>query len=207
MGPAPLSSKRVPTQAPRSVISSANFSKISTKRNNIRLYKYHLHQSSVLDSFRANFYERPERPPAWESTMRVGVPTEIKVHEYRVGLTPNGARELTAHGHEVVVQKGAGVGAGFTDEQYVDAGATILPDAAAVFEAAEMIVKVKEPQPSETAMLTADHVLFTYLHLAPDPVQAEGCANRAAPRSPMKRSPTAMAACLCCARCQRSLAG
>jgi len=106
--------------------------------------------------------------------MRVGVPTEIKVHEYRVGLTPNGAHELVAHGHEVVVQKDAGVGAGFTDEQYVAAGARILPDAAAVFEAAEMIVKVKEPQPSETAMLTADHVLFTYLHLAPDPVQAEG---------------------------------
>lgn len=106
--------------------------------------------------------------------MRIGVPTEIKVHEYRVGLTPNGARELIAHGHEVVVQDGAGDGAGFGNDQYTAAGARILPDAPAVFDAADMIVKVKEPQPSETAMLTPKHTLFTYLHLAPDPVQAEG---------------------------------
>jgi len=106
--------------------------------------------------------------------MRIGVPTEIKTREYRVGLTPNGARELVGHGHEVFVQDGAGLGAGFTNEQYVEAGAEILADAKAVFEAGELIVKVKEPQPSETALLTEAHTLFTYLHLAPDPVQAEG---------------------------------
>jgi len=106
--------------------------------------------------------------------MRIGVPTEIKNHEYRVGLTPNGARELAAHGHQVVVQDGAGLGAGFSNQEYIDAGAAILPDAASVFGDAELIVKVKEPQPSETAMLTPQHTLFTYLHLAPDPVQAEG---------------------------------
>ena len=106
--------------------------------------------------------------------MRIGVPSEIKVHEYRVGLTPNGARELVAHGHDVVVQDGAGTGAGFSNEEYTTAGAEILPDAKAVFDAADMIVKVKEPQPSETAMLRGNQTLFTYLHLAPDPVQAEG---------------------------------
>jgi len=106
--------------------------------------------------------------------MRIGVPTEIKNHEYRVGLTPNGARELIAHGHEVVVQTDAGLGAGFTNEEYLDAGATLLDGAEAVFDEAELIVKVKEPQPSETAMLREDQTLFTFLHLAPDPVQAEG---------------------------------
>ncbi len=106
--------------------------------------------------------------------MRVGVPTEIKVHEYRVGMTPNGARELVANGHEVVLQDGAGDGAGFSNAEYEAAGATILADAKAVFDAADMIVKVKEPQPVETAMLRAEQTLFTYLHLAPDPVQAEG---------------------------------
>ena len=106
--------------------------------------------------------------------MRIGVPTEIKNHEYRVGLTPNGARELIGHGHQVVVQKDAGLGAGFTNEEYEEAGVTLLADAEAVFGDAELIVKVKEPQPSETAMLREDQTLFTFLHLAPDPVQAEG---------------------------------
>ena len=106
--------------------------------------------------------------------MRIGAPKEIKVRENRVGLTPNGAAELVRAGHEVVVEKDAGANIGFTDAMYVAAGAKILPDAASVFGEAEMIVKVKEPQPSETAMLTKDHVLFTYLHLAPDPVQTEG---------------------------------
>ncbi|MBH9553781.1 alanine dehydrogenase [Inhella gelatinilytica] len=106
--------------------------------------------------------------------MRIGVPTEIKNHEYRVGLTPPSVRELVAAGHEVVLQAGAGKGIGCPDEEYVAAGARILPDAAAVFAEADMIVKVKEPQPSETAMLKKGQLLFTYLHLAPDPVQAEG---------------------------------
>jgi alanine dehydrogenase len=106
--------------------------------------------------------------------MRVGVPTEIKNNEYRVGLTPAAVAELTRAGHEVVVQSGAGLGVDFTDEAYAAAGARILPDAPAVFAAAQMIVKVKEPQPSEVAMLRPDHLLFTYLHLAADKPQTEG---------------------------------
>ncbi len=106
--------------------------------------------------------------------MRVGVPKEIKNHEYRVGLTPGSVAELTAAGHVVNVQTGAGLGIDFADSDYVAVGATILPDAASVFAASDMIVKVKEPQPSEIAMLESRHTLFTYLHLAPDPEQAKG---------------------------------
>jgi alanine dehydrogenase len=106
--------------------------------------------------------------------MRIGVPTEIKNNEYRVGLTPAAAAELSRAGHEVLVQSRAGCGVDFDDAVYTAAGARILPDAEAVFDAAEMIVKVKEPQPSEIAMLRADHVLFTYLHLAADRPQTEG---------------------------------
>ncbi|HXZ51224.1 MAG TPA: alanine dehydrogenase [Burkholderiales bacterium] len=100
--------------------------------------------------------------------MRVGVPREVKVHEYRVGLTPTSVRELTAHGHEVLVERGAGAGIGAADAAYERAGARIVDDA---FEA-ELIVKVKEPQAAERRRLRADQVLFTYLHLAPDPEQA-----------------------------------
>ncbi len=103
--------------------------------------------------------------------MRVGTVTEIKNHEYRVGLTPESARELVAHGHEVWVQSGAGLGIGATDAAYQAAGAVIQPDAAAVFAGAEMIVKVKEPQAVERAQLREGQVLYTYLHLAPDPEQ------------------------------------
>jgi alanine dehydrogenase len=106
--------------------------------------------------------------------MRVGVPTEIKNNEYRVGLTPAAVAELTRAGHEVVVQSGAGLGVDFEDSAYEAVGATILPDAAAVFVAADMIVKVKEPQAREVAMLRPDHLLFTYLHLAADKPQTEG---------------------------------
>jgi NAD/NADP transhydrogenase alpha subunit len=106
--------------------------------------------------------------------MRVGVPKEIKNHEYRVGLTPGSVAELVAAGHEVVVETQAGMGIDFSDAAYVQAGATILPDAAAVFAGADMIVKVKEPQPQEIAMLEPRHLLFTYLHLAADKPQAEG---------------------------------
>jgi alanine dehydrogenase len=106
--------------------------------------------------------------------MRVGVPTEIKNNEYRVGLTPAAVAELTRAGHEVLVQSGAGLGVDFADSAYEAAGAAILPDAAAVFDAAQMIVKVKEPQAREVAMLRPDHVLFTYLHLAADKPQTEG---------------------------------
>jgi alanine dehydrogenase len=106
--------------------------------------------------------------------MRIGVPTEIKKQESRVGLTPESVGELVRAGHEVAIQDGAGLGSGFQNEDYTAVGAKILPDADAVFKAAELIVKVKEPQPEETARLTPEHTLFTYLHLAPDPVQAEG---------------------------------
>jgi alanine dehydrogenase len=101
--------------------------------------------------------------------MLIGVPKEIKSHEYRVGLTPASVRELCMHGHGVLVQSGAGAAIGLSDEDYRAAGATLLADAASVFAQAEMIVKVKEPQPSELAMLRAGQVLYTYLHLAPDP--------------------------------------
>ena len=106
--------------------------------------------------------------------MRVGVPREIKPDEYRVGLPPTAVREYVAHGHEVLVEAGAGEGAGYSDALYVRAGATIMPTAEAVFAGAQLIVKVKEPQAVEWARLTEQHILFTYLHLAPDPAQADG---------------------------------
>ncbi|HEV2230392.1 MAG TPA: alanine dehydrogenase [Steroidobacteraceae bacterium] len=106
--------------------------------------------------------------------MRIGVPREIKVHEYRVGLVPAGVRELTAAGHEVLVETGAGNGIGVDDGQFRAAGAAIAANAAEVFQRAEMVIKVKEPQPAECAMLHPGQVLFTYLHLAADPEQARG---------------------------------
>lgn len=106
--------------------------------------------------------------------MRVGVPKEVKVHEYRVGLVPGAVRELVLHGHEVLVETGAGSAIGFPDEAYAAAGARIVPDAATVFATAELVVKVKEPQPHEWAQLRPGQVLFAYLHLAPDRAQAEG---------------------------------
>ena len=101
--------------------------------------------------------------------MLIGVPKEIKNHEYRVGLTPASVRELTAHGHEVLVQSGAGLAIGLTDEQYEAAGAQLAAAASEIFSRAEMIVKVKEPQPEEVSLLRPEVTLFTYLHLAPVP--------------------------------------
>ena len=106
--------------------------------------------------------------------MRIGVPKEIKNHEYRVGLTPASVAELVHAGHEVLVETKAGTGIDFDDEAYVRVGAKIAPDAAAVFAGSDMIVKVKEPQPQEIALLEPRHILFTYLHLAADKPQAEG---------------------------------
>ena len=103
--------------------------------------------------------------------MRIGVPSEIKVHEYRVGLIPSSVQELVHHGHEVVVQAGAGLGAGLTDDDYVAAGATILGTAEEVFAQADMIVKVKEPLAEERKRLRKGQILYTYLHLAPDAPQ------------------------------------
>jgi len=104
--------------------------------------------------------------------MLVGLPREIKDNEFRVGLTPASVRELKAHGHQVLVEKGAGAGIDAPDEAYIKAGAEIVDTAAEVFKRAEMIVKVKEPQPQECKMLRPGQILFTYLHLAPDPEQA-----------------------------------
>ncbi|MBU9627701.1 alanine dehydrogenase [Burkholderia multivorans] len=104
--------------------------------------------------------------------MLIGVPKEIKNHEYRVGLTPAGARELTRHGHKVLVQRGAGTAIGLLDDDYAAAGAALCHGAEEVFARADMIVKVKEPQPAECAMLRRGQVLYAYLHLAPDPEQA-----------------------------------
>ncbi|MFC0808367.1 MULTISPECIES: alanine dehydrogenase [Sinorhizobium] len=106
--------------------------------------------------------------------MRVGCPKEIKNHEYRVGLTPGSVREYVAHGHEVIVETKAGAGIGADDDSYRAAGARIVPTAREVFEKADMIVKVKEPQPSEWAQLREGQILYTYLHLAPDPEQTQG---------------------------------
>ena len=103
--------------------------------------------------------------------MLVGVPKEIKNHEYRVGMTPAGVRELVRYGHEVLVETMAGAAIGMEDEDYQRVGAKIADNAEEVFAAADMIVKVKEPQPEECRMLREDQVLFTYLHLAPDPEQ------------------------------------
>ena len=112
--------------------------------------------------------------------MLIGVPKEIKNHEYRIGLTPSGARELVAHGHQVLVEQDGGKAIGLTDDLYQKAGAEIVASAAEIFARAEMIIKVKEPQPVECAMLRPGQLLYTYLHLAPDPEQtralvASGC--------------------------------
>ena len=115
-----------------------------------------------------------ERANRENKAMRVGVPKEIKKNEHRVGLTPTAAREYVAHGHAVMIEQGAGPAAGFTDGDYKKAGAKIAPNAAAVFAENDMIVKVKEPQKVEWERLREGQILFTYLHLAPDPEQTRG---------------------------------
>lgn len=105
--------------------------------------------------------------------MIIGVPSEIKVHEYRVGLVPASVQELVKHGHSVLIQSGAGVGIGISDDDYIKAGASIVGSAVDVFAQAEMVVKVKEPLAEERAMLREDQLLFTYLHLAPDVPQTD----------------------------------
>jgi alanine dehydrogenase len=106
--------------------------------------------------------------------MKVGIPTEIKDDEYRVAITPSGVREMTEHGHEVLIETAAGAGSSILDSNYEAQGARIVPDAETVFGEAEMVIKVKEPQPAEVEMLRPDQVLFTYLHLAPDPELTRG---------------------------------
>ena len=106
--------------------------------------------------------------------MLIGVPKEIKNHEYRVGLTPVSVREITTHGHKVIIETGAGAGIGCSDEDYIAAGAKIVETASEIFATAEMVVKVKEPQKVEYEQLRDGQLLFTYLHLAPDPDQTAG---------------------------------
>lgn len=105
--------------------------------------------------------------------MLIGVPKEIKNHEYRIGLTPASVAELVNHGHQVMIENNGGAAIGFDNEQYETAGAEIIDDAKDIFGRADMIIKVKEPQPNECKMLRPDQILFTYLHLAPDPQQTE----------------------------------
>ena len=105
--------------------------------------------------------------------MLIGVPKEIKNHEYRIGLTPGGVRELVVNGHEVIVENNGGASIGFSNEEYMAAGAKIIDTAEDIFATADMIIKVKEPQPNECKMLREGQILFTYLHLAPDPKQTE----------------------------------
>jgi alanine dehydrogenase len=112
--------------------------------------------------------------------MKVGVPTEIKADEYRVALTPIGVRELDEHGHDVIIQSGAGDGSAISDDEFAAQGARIVPDAGSVFAEAELILKVKEPQPGEVAYLRPSHTLFTYLHLAADPELAQLLADSGA---------------------------
>lgn len=112
--------------------------------------------------------------------MHIGVPKEIKIHEYRVGLTPAGARELVRWGHQVTVQADAGKAIGFTDDKYAAAGANIAATAAEVFADCDMIIKVKEPQPVEYRQLRRGQILYTYLHLAPDPLQTQGLIDSGA---------------------------
>ncbi|MBI5278413.1 MAG: alanine dehydrogenase [Burkholderiales bacterium] len=112
--------------------------------------------------------------------MLIGVPKEIKNHEYRVGLTPASVRELVVHGHQVLVQSGAGAAIGLADDQYRTAGAQIVEQPEEVFARADMVVKVKEPQPAECRMLRPGQILYTYLHLAPDPAQTKALVESGA---------------------------
>ena len=137
--------------------------------------------------------------------MRIGVPKEIKVLENRVGLTPESVREVVAHGHEVVVERDAGQGIGMSDDDYRRAGATVLATAGDVFDAADMIVKVKEPQAEERRKLRAGQVLFTYLHLAPDPEQASRAHRERRDLHRLRDGDVRRrAACRCSRRCRKS---
>ena len=137
--------------------------------------------------------------------MKVGVPKEVKNHEYRVAITPIGVHELTAHGHEVFVQQGAGEGSSIHDEEYVAAGAKIVGDADEVWGIADMVLKVKEPIAEEYHRLRDDLTLFTYLHLAADKPLHRGAAQVQGDRvSPTRPSSSRRAAFRCSTRCPRS---
>jgi alanine dehydrogenase len=131
------------------------------------------------------------------STLVIGVPTEIKDSEKRVALTPDGVVELVHNGHQVAVQAGCGTGSRFRDDEYAAAGARIVPDADAVFAAADLIVKVKEPVPAEYDRFRPGQQLFTYLHLAADRGLTESCSNGRSTRSPTRRCRPPTASCRC----------
>ncbi len=135
--------------------------------------------------------------------MLIGIPSETKDHEYRVGLTPDSVNEAVLHGHRVLVERGAGAGIGADDAGYAAAGGEIVDSAQEVFERAEMIVKVKEPLAAERAMLREGQVLFTYLHLAPDPEQAEDLVRSKAVCIAYETVTWRAAACPCSRRCRR----
>ena len=135
--------------------------------------------------------------------MKVGVPTEIKPDEYRVALTPAGMRELREHGHEVLVQRGAGEGRRSRTRDYEAQGARILPDAESVFAESELVLGVKEPQPGEVAMLRPEHMLFTYLHLAPAPELTRGLCETGATCIAYETVEDAQGGCRCWRRCPR----
>src|ERR1700744_928616 len=130
------------------------------------------HRAGARNLLANGRYDRRREKRA--EAMLIGVPKEVKTHEYRIGLVPGSVRELVHHGHKVVVESGAGAAIGFDDHAYETAGAGILARAADVFAVAELIVKVKEPQPDEVRALREDQLLFTYLHLAADPAQTQG---------------------------------
>ena len=132
--------------------------------------------------------------------MRIGVPTEIKTDEYRVAITPAGVRELVDRGHEVLIQAGAGVGSAIPDAEYAEQGAQIVPDAAAVFAGSDMIVKVKEPQPVEVAMLEPRHTLFTTCTSRRTRSSRRGWSTRAPPAWRTRRSRTPAAGSRCSPR-------
>ena len=132
--------------------------------------------------------------------MKVGVPKEIKTHEYRVGLTPESVREFVARGHEVLVETGAGAGIGAGDDAYRNAGAGILADAGAVFDAAELIVKVKEPQPAEIAMLRPRHIFSPICTWRQTRSRRRACSKPAAPRSPTRPWSSRRVRCRCSRR-------
>jgi alanine dehydrogenase len=140
--------------------------------------RFDLHFGSIREPRRRKLsrfaYHGPLTRQRRSRVMHIGVPKEIKNHEYRAGMTPDGVRTLIAAGHQVTVQTQLGAGIGIDDAQYAAAGAQVAPDAKTVFSRAQLIVKVKEPQPGECAMLSKDQVLFTYLHLAADRAQADG---------------------------------
>lgn len=136
--------------------------------------------------------------------MKIGVPREIKNHEYRVAITPAGAHELTRHGHEVFVERGAGLGSAIPDDDYAAAGAKILDGADGVWAEGELILKVKEPVAPEYHRMRDGQILFTYLHLAASRACTDALLAAASPRSPTRPSSSPTARCRCSRRCRRS---